>query len=192
MVYGEKLGAYLFSRSLTEEKQKEFTMKRVLAPQEIEPWRIWGEITSAGQAISMTDFGSELTTIRGQVGDLASLVISIEKQLSACSKAIQEIRDDLSTRPVTKYTELFDINSDLEVIQPIPIVIEETNGEVVASFPDVELFAIGETEAEAIQNLKIEMRNLYLDLCESRDTLGELPLGWLRTLNKVVKSRGNP
>ena len=47
-------------------------------------------------------------------------------------------------------------SSNFRLIEPVFITIEEYPGEdtLIASFPEVEVFGEGETEAEAIMNLK--------------------------------------
>jgi len=59
---------------------------------------------------------------------------------------------------------LYDIDEKCKVLQPIPIVIEELEEEVVASFPEIETYATGVNEAEAINNLKKSITELYRDL----------------------------
>ena len=100
--------------------------------------------------------------------------------------------NELKEKPITKQTELFEIDEALEVIRPIPVVIEEYDDEVIATFPEIEAFGAGLCEAEAIINLKNEIRKIFFELeGVSDDKLGKLPLSWKRVLLKVVKKIGD-
>ena len=100
--------------------------------------------------------------------------------------------DELREKPVTKQTELLEIDETLEVIRPIPVVIEEYDDEVIAAFPEIEAFGAGLCEAAAIMNLKDKIKETFFELEEvSDDELGKLPLSWKRVLLKVVRKIGH-
>lgn len=126
-----------------------------------------------------------------RIGQLDSTIKSLRKELASCRNQINSLCADLKATPSIKQTELFDISERFELIHPIPIVLEESEDEVVASFPEVELFAVGSTESEAILNLKSSIIELFSDLAGTpKNELGKLPLSWLRILNKVIKPIG--
>lgn len=136
--------------------------------------------------------GDELAQLKDWVGSLASDVESVKLALKKCEEGINTILDELREKPIIKQTELLEIDETLEVIKPIPVVIEEYNDEVVAAFPEIEAFGVGSGEAEAIRNLKEEIRRIFFELeTISEDELGKLPISWKRVLLKVVKNIGN-
>jgi uncharacterized coiled-coil DUF342 family protein len=137
----------------------------------------------------------ELSEIKGKVDELVSTVESVKSDLQKCKKGISTILNELrelKEKPAIKQTELFDIGDGLEVIKPIPVVIEEYSNEVIASFTEIGAFGDGLCESEAIINLKREIRKIFFELEEfSDDKLGKLPLSWKRVLFKVVRKIGN-
>jgi hypothetical protein len=137
----------------------------------------------------------ELSEVKDQVDDLSSQVESVASELQQCKEDISAVLDklnELGEKPITKQTELFEVDATLEVTRPIPVVIEEYDDEVIASFPEIEAFGAGLCEAEAIIDLKNEIRKMFFELEEiSDEKLGKLPLSWKRVLSKVVKRVGN-
>lgn len=70
--------------------------------------------------------------------------------------------------------------------QPIYITIETDVDTVIASLDDIEAFAYGDTEFEAINGLCDEIIALYEDLRAHRDNLGILPEKWLEFLDSAI------
>jgi hypothetical protein len=131
------------------------------------------------------------TTIEDKLAKLEETIKGLKKELSACRGQIYGLCADLKARPAVKQTQLIDIGEEFELTQSIPIVLEESEDGTIASFPEVELFAIGATESEAILNLKSKIIELFTDLTgTSKNELGKLPRAWLRVLNKVMKPIG--
>jgi len=146
------------------------------------------------EAFSQIKISEELSSekIRDEISKLASSVESTKQELVSHKEAIDKLCEGLDERPVIKETRLFDIDEKLAVIQPIPIVIEEFKDEVIASFPELEVYAVADSEPEAISNLKTEIRDLYYDLIETpKDELGKLPLSWLRILERLIRKLGD-
>lgn len=80
-------------------------------------------------------------------------------------------------------------NEEYRLREPLAITVEEypSDGGVIASYPELELFAEGVTKAEAITALKREILDLYDELMEeSTETLGKGPLAWRRILESLV------
>lgn len=163
---------------------------------ELMPRSGWSKAISESEVARGLTLVDELSEVRGQVNGLISEVESVRSELRACKEGIEAILsglDGLREKPVTKQVELLDIDESLEVISPIPIVIEEYNDEVIAAFPEIEAFGAGLCEAEAIVNLKEKIREIFFELEEANDDeLGKLPLSWKRVLLKVVKKIGQP
>jgi hypothetical protein len=167
------------------------------APHEYGSWDVLYEAPSESAAQRGLKFVGELelSEVKSQVDDLNSQVKSVVSELQQCKEGISAILNELNElkeKPITKQTELFEIDEALEVIRPIPVVIEEYDDEVIATFPEIEAFGAGLCEAEAIINLKNEIRKIFLELeGVSDDKLGKLPLSWKRVLLKVVKKIGD-
>jgi hypothetical protein len=155
----------------------------------------WNSFTRFRSEISSKSKGIEEAPYK-EIGDkinkLASSLVSIEQEVISCKEAIGKLYEELDERPLIKETRLFDIDEKLEVIQPIPIVIEEYKNEVIAGSPELEVYGVADNEPQAISNLKTGIRDLYYDLIESpKDELGKLPLSWLRILERSIRKHGN-
>jgi hypothetical protein len=167
------------------------------APLEYGGWDVLYEAPSQSAARRGLKFVGELelSEVKSQVDDLNAQVESVVSELQQCKEGISAILNELNElreKPITKQTELFEIDEALEVIRPIPVVIEEYDDEVIATFPEIEAFGAGLCEAEAIINLKNEIRKIFFELeGVSDDKLGKLPLSWKRVLLKVVKKIGD-
>jgi len=72
---------------------------------------------------------------------------------------------------------------------PIYISVEYSDDKVIASFDDIEVFAYGDTEYEAINLLCIEIVQVFEDLKEDSKNLGELPKTWFSILNDIIQCR---
>jgi len=161
-------------------------------PPEYGRWGVLYEAASEREVLGGLKFADELSDVKKQVDDLGLQVESVASVLKQCKEGISTILNELRGRPITKQTELFEIDETLELIRPIPVVIEEYDDEVIAKFPEIEAVGAGSCESEAIINLKKEIRKIFFELEGVSDNkLGRLPLGWKRVLLKVVKKIGN-
>jgi hypothetical protein len=155
-------------------------------------WSNWLEAVGETEILKGLRFADELSEVRKQVDDLSLQVVSVTSELKQCKEGISRILNQLRARPITKQTELFEIDGTLEVIRPIPVAIKEYSDEVIAAFPEIGAFGAGLCEAEAIINLKKEIRKIFFELEGVSDNkLGKLPLTWKRVLLKVVRKIGN-
>jgi hypothetical protein len=122
-----------------------------------------------------------------QVNTTELLVERVETLANQTGHLLLEVQD----RPIKYNVQLRDIgNANYKLTDPIFITIEEYPGDdaVIASFPEVEVFGEGITEAEAIQNLKCAMLDLYEELEETLpEELGDLPKAWLRVLRQIIQ-----
>jgi hypothetical protein len=134
----------------------------------------------------------DLAELKSKVSNLSSGLESLRIEIASCKDCIDKLHLEFVDRPIIKETRLFDISEDLEVLEPIPIVIEETEGEVIASFPELEVFAVATGEAEAVSSLKKAIRELYYELIDiPQEQLGRVPQSWKRVLNKVIGRVGS-
>lgn len=141
---------------------------------------------------TILDVSDELSEVKDRVDTLYDSIESVKDEVFSCKEWLSKLEDELSERPVIKGTLLFEIDESFEVLHPIPIVIEEYKSEVIAAFPEIEVFGSGDVEAEAIINLKSEIKDLYIEIINTPEKeLGQLPLKWKRILGKVIKKVGN-
>lgn len=63
-------------------------------------------------------------------------------------------------------------NEKLRLVAPLFITIEEQDDLVVASNADLDVFGYGDTEAEALQDLRDVIVETYLDLKTEQGNLG--------------------
>lgn len=116
---------------------------------------------------------------------------SILERLETLTNQTGQLRVDVQDRPVKYNSQVRDLGDENYILnEPIIVSIEEYLGEdiVIASFPEIEVFGEGATEAEALTNLKWAILDLYEELMESApDQLGNLPKAWLTILRKIIK-----
>jgi hypothetical protein len=78
--------------------------------------------------------------------------------------------------------------TDYELLTPVPVVLEYEDGEVIASIPELEIFADGPTAEAAVAELKLEFEDLTDMLFAMEDKqLGEAPRAWKKMLAKVLR-----
>lgn len=155
-----------------------------------EPFRnLWGYgVETKRRAEKEEDIKGEIKEVRKQVDELKYELDNVKLDVLTCKKIMNNIYEELCDKPILKETWLYEIDETMEVLQPIPIVIEELEEEVVASFPEIETYATGVNEAEAINNLKKSIAELYRDLMNDVDNeLGKMPKIWKRVLGKLIK-----
>lgn len=144
-----------------------------------------GAPTKAIRLVPSRSTQRRLNEITQQLNDLT---LRIEK----ISKEIKDMRQDMANAPTSVTVWLHEIAPGLELASPLPVTIEEAAGEVVASLPEVAQFGSGTTRTEAIWALKESLSTLYRDLSTSDPaTLGSIPFGWLRLLQRLIVQRGN-
>lgn len=112
-------------------------------------------------------------------------------RLETLTNQTGSLRSDVQDRSIKFNTQIRDLGDErLKLTEPILITIEEFPGEeeIIASFPEVEVFGEGTTEAEAILNLKWAILDLYQDLLDTApEELGSLPRSWLKILQQIIK-----
>ncbi|MCL4552883.1 MAG: hypothetical protein M1305_04940 [Candidatus Marsarchaeota archaeon] len=119
---------------------------------------------------------------------VSKLFSSLNARISTLRQQVEEVSTELRNRPVVKTATLLDLGvTELSLLMPIQIVIEEYQEEVTASWPEVEAFGSGDSVSEAILALKRDIVALYDDLHATSDgDLGTLPVIWKRILEGLV------
>lgn len=116
---------------------------------------------------------------------------SILERLETLTNQTGQLRVDVQERPVKYNSQVRDLGDENYILEePLIVSIEEYPGEdtVIASFPEIEVFGDGATEAEALMNLKWTILDLYEELVDSSpEELGDLPKAWLLILRKIIK-----
>lgn len=90
-------------------------------------------------------------------------------------------------------TSLVDLgDSRLTLRAPVTVSLEDYgDDDYVASWPEIEAWGGGATEADAINRLKDEVVAIYDELSTTPDAkLGKLPRRWKRSLYAVVQASG--
>ena len=142
---------------------------------------------------------TSVTTLEEQITELQIQTTSLEQEVKALTQGVKmldrrlcEVIDGIRERPIVTPAHLLDLGSaDFYLPSPIPIVIEEYEQEVVARVPELELHGSGDTEPEAVADLKSSFIELYLDLeSTAAENMGKLPARWWTLLTKLVEKRG--
>jgi len=114
---------------------------------------------------------SQLTTMKAQNADAQT------------AGDLRQIRDELrqltmlltrasSRRPILLYSLR---HPDLRLVEPLSVSLEYDGEQVIAYAPDLDLFGYGDTESEALDDLRRTVADLYYALQEERESLGPMP-----------------
>jgi len=124
-----------------------------------------------------------------------------EVSLERLEAEIREVRDFLSDelspwmervigrRPLLLYSLR---HPHLRLRNPIAAFLEDDGAQIIASAYDLDLFGYGETEGEALDDLRRTIVDLYVSLKESADTLGPLSQQVWEYLSDVVEELPRP
>ena len=114
------------------------------------------------------------------------------EQAILTTEQFQELKRDLISffegrHKIVPLNSLMD--SRYSLVQPLYIVLEYGENEVIASLNEIEAFASAPTEYEALETLCAEIVILYEDLSAEPETLGKLPARWLEYLEGVIRCK---
>jgi hypothetical protein len=119
-----------------------------------------------------------------------------EPQLQQLGEEVRQVRDflvgDLARkverlarrRPLLLYSLR---QPGLRLRNPIAISLEDDGAQVIASAYDLDLFGYGETEGEALDDLRRTIVDLYFTLRENVSSLGALPVRVWEYLTDIVE-----
>ena len=108
--------------------------------------------------------------------------IESEKISFYARKILKKIESNFKIIPLNSLR-----NERYSLRYPVYITIEYENGQVIASFDDVEAFAYSDNEFEAVDLLCQEIITLYDDLSGDVENLGPLPRKWLSILQDFIR-----
>lgn len=118
-----------------------------------------------------------------------TLVLSGE--VARLADQVDQLRSAIHSRPNVWNTYVVDLGEPgYRLRQPLPVLIREYEGTgaVTANSVELEVFGEGTTSSAAIAQLKQAILDLYDELTEEdQDVLGELPLSWLRILQRFIE-----
>ncbi|MCX6842121.1 MAG: hypothetical protein NTX53_07575 [candidate division WOR-3 bacterium] len=102
---------------------------------------------------------------------------------------VNQIEHELEDRPRTYLSVITDLGDRrYTLLSDVTIALEEYKDEVVARWPDVEVYASGTTESEAVAGVKRQIVELFEELRSMKSgTLGRLPLSWKRILRRAIR-----
>jgi len=120
------------------------------------------------------------------------IVIQLFNKLHEALNEISQLRKELAQRPLASAIAIYDLGNDqLKVKSPISVVLNETDEESLARWPETRAYGIGSTLAEAILRLKQNIADMFFDLkSRPQESLGEIARNTLRTLEahlQIVK-----
>ena len=117
---------------------------------------------------------------------------SPEEALQLCLEALEDIRDTLAEARACYSTSITSVtwnDVQLPLRLPLTVIIQHDEDEVAARLPEFSASGFGRTESDAIDDLKSELGELYIELSEIPDEeLGSLPKRWKRGLDNLVMS----
>ena len=77
-----------------------------------------------------------------------------------------------SRRPILLYSLR---HPHLRLVEPLSVSLEYDGEQVITYAPDLDLFGYGDTESEALDDLRRTVADLYYTLQEEREFLGPMP-----------------
>lgn len=99
-----------------------------------------------------------------------------------------EVVKELKEQGSFKATAIYDLAESHSLKHPLHVILQETEETVIASWPELHLYAEGGSPNDAMASLKNEIIALYDDLISTPEPeLGILPKRWLNTLKSVIK-----
>jgi hypothetical protein len=125
-----------------------------------------------GQIVSLDDHRGRVRAAAPRTADPGPIIEETsdfdEQAKSMCSTTIADL-------------------GELRLRAPLAVLLQFYEGEVIATWPEVEAWASGESEAVAINRLKDQIVALYRELAAIPDEqLGRLPMRWKRALGAAV------
>ena len=118
----------------------------------------------------------------------------IQFRINYLTQEIKELRELLEKNLPDQIigvaqTQIYNLGTEnYELVEPLNVIIKIYKEETIALIPDLELYAEGNNEIESINNLKMELLDLFDDLTDMDDEeLGDDPKNWKKTLNRLIK-----
>ena len=129
------------------------------------------------------------SSLARESGKSAPGLPELQRTVNGLRVRLNRLERELLDRPTTHLSVITDLGDPgYTLLTEVTLVLEEYRDEVVARWPEVELYASGSTESEAVAGVKRQIVELSEELrtMDSR-TLGRLPSSWKRILRRTVK-----
>jgi hypothetical protein len=139
--------------------------------------------------VSFNELQSLLAEIKNLRSNIQNNSERLTERIETLTNQIGQFNAQTIERPQKWTTQIRDLGDEnYTLVEPISILIEEyPNDTVIARFPEIEVFGEGNSDIEAILDLKNSILDLYDELTEDDfDNLGKLPKMWLRILNRII------
>lgn len=135
-------------------------------------------------------FGSE-GSYETAYGDYRRWYALLESILHRTRHQITAYTTALSYMPTTRYRIVFIDSLDstsYSLRKPIPVTIEQDGEICVATNYDLQLYGYGDTEGEAIYDLKKSIRECYEDL-KGEEELGPIPATMMIYYKEIIEEK---
>lgn len=148
---------------------------------------------------SLKDIHRTLLEIQQPIKDSAVLATEVptlvdlqQKTIARLSELVRELRDLAGTRPAPCVVPLTTLGPDapFELVRDVSVVVQPVGEGFTATFFDANLSMSGDTQEEAVENLKALLVDLLEDLeAESPERLGPEPKRQLQVFRAVTRRR---
>ena len=113
------------------------------------------------------------------------MLVSLMAHVAELQTQVRELTEALDSKPNVYSMVIHEIGTvDLRVVTPFSVVVEETDDETIARWPEIRVYGVGDTLGQALVQLKAEIAALHTDLSKrDPNSLGKLARKTLQTLN---------
>lgn len=106
----------------------------------------------------------------------AQTVSELEAEIRELKTLVEELGPKIermgTRRPILLYSLR---HPQLKLKEPLAVLLEDDGEQIIAYSYDLETFGYGDTEGEALDDLRQTVVDLYLSLKDNQDCLGPLP-----------------
>ncbi|MCH8089982.1 MAG: hypothetical protein IH955_08235 [Chloroflexi bacterium] len=139
------------------------------------------------QADILTRLTAEVSHLRSEIRDSSANFETMVEELVVVTSALKESIENQASVNTVHLISLHDDRYELKA--PLLVILEEYEDEVIARWPEIDLYYSADIASEALAGLESEIIQLYTELSSSSlDELGVLPKRWLKTLSRVVNA----
>lgn len=122
-------------------------------------------------------------------GQEKTLIAEMSRKINILGSTCAAIRKHLKSVVATssKIVPIETLDGGLKLRRPIHAVIERSEGIVTATYYECEVFGEGDSEFEALDDLRCCIVEHYRELCEFEHSLGPLPTRHLQILKDLIR-----